>query len=66
MPPSNIDRIEIYESTDGYRWRAKAGNNEILAEGEAYESRSNAHRAVSEIYPDIPEDMVVDLEEPEV
>lgn len=36
-------KFEVYEDKGGkYRWRLKAGNGEIVAQGEAYESRSGA------------------------
>jgi len=37
-------KFEVYEDKAGkYRFRLKAGNGEIVASGEAYESRSGAH-----------------------
>lgn len=36
-------KFEVYEDKSGkYRFRLKAGNGEIVAQGEAYESRSGA------------------------
>jgi uncharacterized protein YegP (UPF0339 family) len=36
-------RFELYEDAQGrYRFRLKAGNGEIIAVGEAYESRASA------------------------
>lgn len=40
-------KFEIYQDTqDKWRWRLKGGNGEIVASGEAYDSESNAKRAV--------------------
>ena len=38
--------FEVYESADGWRWRLRAANSQIVASGEAYASRSKAWRAV--------------------
>jgi uncharacterized protein YegP (UPF0339 family) len=38
--------LTIYQSSDGWRWRLKAANGRIVADGgEAYKSRANAIRA---------------------
>jgi len=42
-------RFEIYEATDGWRWRLVAANGEIVAIGEAYASKWNAKRAVRKL-----------------
>jgi uncharacterized protein YegP (UPF0339 family) len=39
----------IYPSGLEYRWRLKAGNGEIVAHGESYTTRADAHRAVETI-----------------
>ncbi|MGW8565680.1 YegP family protein [Isoptericola sp. NPDC055881] len=40
-------RIEIYEATDGWRWRLKARNGRIVADSaEAYTRRRDVLRAV--------------------
>ena len=37
--------FEVYEDKAGtFRFRLKAGNGEVVAQGEAYESRDGAHR----------------------
>lgn len=37
-------KFEVYEDKAGkFRFRLKAGNGEIVASGEAYETRSGAH-----------------------
>lgn len=40
--------LEVYKALDGWRWRTKGGNGEIVDGGsEAYSSRSNAQRAAN-------------------
>lgn len=39
--------IEIYKSSDGWRWRVKGKNGEIVAGGEAYSTRASAMRGVT-------------------
>lgn len=34
--------FEIYKSKDGYRWRLRARNGEIVAQSEAYTTKQNA------------------------
>lgn len=35
-------KFEIYEAKDGFRFRLKAGNGEVVATGEAYSSKAAA------------------------
>jgi uncharacterized protein YegP (UPF0339 family) len=37
-------KFVVYEAKDGFRFRLKAGNGEIVATGEAYSTRDGAHR----------------------
>ncbi len=37
-------KFEVYESKNGYRWRLKAGNGEIVAIGEEYTSKDGAKK----------------------
>ena len=32
-------KFEIYKAADGWRWRLKSRNGEIIASGEAYQNR---------------------------
>jgi uncharacterized protein YegP (UPF0339 family) len=48
-----VDSIDIYRSADGWRWRARAGNGEPVASGEAYEHRADAVEIVTRMYPDV-------------
>ncbi|MGQ0846406.1 MAG: YegP family protein [Sporichthyaceae bacterium] len=37
-------KFEVYEDKAGeFRFRLKAGNGEVVAQGEGYSTRSNAH-----------------------
>lgn len=43
-------RFEIYAASDGYRWRLRAANNNIIADGgEAYVQRGGATRSVNRL-----------------
>lgn len=37
-------KFEVYASKNGYRWRLKAGNGEVVATGEEYASKDGAVR----------------------
>lgn len=37
-------KFEVYESKNGYRWRLKAGNGEIVATGEEYADKAGAKK----------------------
>ena len=39
-------RFEIYQSGGQFRWRLHGGNEEIVATGEAYESKDGALRGI--------------------
>jgi uncharacterized protein YegP (UPF0339 family) len=41
-------KFETYKARDGFRWRARASNNKIMADsGESYVTLANATRALS-------------------
>lgn len=43
-------KFEVYEDKSGkYRWRLKAGNGEIVASGEAYETLAAAKAGVESV-----------------
>ncbi len=45
--------VEVYRDEKGqWRWRAKAGNGEIIATGEAHTLRWSAKRAARRVFPD--------------
>lgn len=39
--------FEIYQTYNEWRWRLRAGNNEIIASGEGYTSRANCLHAIN-------------------
>lgn len=41
---------EVYPGTDGWRWRVKGGNGEILASGEAYVRRVDAEAVLGLLF----------------
>lgn len=41
--------FQIYSSPNGYRWRLRTANNEIVAQGEAYTRKRDALRAVTKL-----------------
>ncbi|AGP57928.1 YegP family protein [Streptomyces rapamycinicus] len=48
-------KFEIYEDKRGkHRFRLKAGNGEIIAVGEAYESKSAAQKGVESVKKNAP------------
>lgn len=47
--------FELYKSGTQYRWRLQAGNNEVIASGEAYTTKAAAEKgidAVKRVAPD--------------
>lgn len=57
-------KFEIYKDSRGkYRFRLKAGNGEIIAVGEAYESRAGVANGIDSIKRNAPDAPVVDLTE---
>jgi len=48
-----VTRVEVYLSVDGWRFRVKGGNGEIMAVGEAYESKSDCLAAVGALVPQL-------------
>lgn len=39
-----MSKFEVYQSKNGYRWRLKAGNGEVVAIGEEYNTKDGAKR----------------------
>lgn len=55
MTESIVRFIEVYQAPDGFRWRAKGGNGEIVATGEAYTRHADAIDAAKNIFPGVDE-----------
>ena len=54
-----VTRIEIYRDPDmQYRWRRRAANSQVTAQGESHRFKFAAKRAARKQFPDLP---VVDL-----
>jgi uncharacterized protein YegP (UPF0339 family) len=57
-------KFEIYKDKGGkFRFRLKAGNGEIIAVGEAYESKASAKNGVDSVQKNAAGATVVDLTE---
>jgi len=57
-------KFEVYEDKSGkYRFRLKAGNGEVVATGEAYESKSAAVKGTQAVQRAAEEAKLVDLTE---
>jgi uncharacterized protein YegP (UPF0339 family) len=54
-------KFELYEDKAGkFRFRLKAGNGEIIAVGEAYESKASAKKGIDSVKRNAAEAEVVD------
>ena len=58
-------KVQMFQGADGWRWHLVAGNGEILATSEAYDSRSNAERTAQLVqgmivYGEAPDEEVAD------
>ncbi len=52
---SNVVRVVVYRDiADEWRWRAEAGNGEIVAEGEGHTRAEDAARAARGVLGDVP------------
>ena len=57
-------KFEIYSDKGGkFRFRLKAGNGEIIAVGEAYESKASAKNGIESVKKNAADAAVVDLTE---
>ena len=43
-------KFSVFLATDGFRWRLKAANGEIVATGEAHTRRRDARRAIRGVF----------------
>lgn len=51
MTETNVKHVELYLDKDGqHRWRAVAGNGEIVSEGEAHTREADAARAAQGVF----------------
>jgi len=57
-------KFEIYTDAAGkFRFRLRAGNNEVIAVGEAYETKSGCKNGIESIKANAPKALVVDTTE---
>ena len=57
-------KFEVYQDKNQkYRFRLKAGNGEIIATGEAYESKASCLNGIESIKKNAPDAPVVELKE---
>ena len=42
-------RFDVYQAKDGWRWRLLAGNNKVIASGEAHTRERDAWRAAGNV-----------------
>lgn len=57
-------KFELYkDKSDKFRFRLKAGNGEVIAVGEAYESKASAKNGIESIKKNAADAPVVDLTE---
>jgi uncharacterized protein len=55
-------KFEVYTDSSGkYRFRLKAGNGEIIASGEAYESRTGALNGIDSVKRNATDAEIVDI-----
>ncbi|WP_043660319.1 YegP family protein [Nocardia thailandica] len=55
-------KFEIFTDAAGkFRWRLKAGNGEVIAASQAYESRDGAKKGIASVQNSAPGATIVDL-----
>ena len=56
-------KFEVYkDKTNKFRFRLKAGNGEVIAVGEAYESKAGCLNGIESIRKNAPDATVVEIE----
>ena len=56
-------KFEVYkDKADKFRFRLKAGNGEVIAVGEAYESKASCMNGIESIKKNAPEAAVVEVD----
>jgi uncharacterized protein len=56
-------KFELYQDKAGkWRFRLKAGNGEIIAVGEAYESKASAENGIASVQKNAPEAKIVEVD----
>ena len=61
---SAMPKFEIYkDAAQKFRWRLKAPNGEIIASGEAYESKDGCIKGIESVKTSAPRAVVVDTDQ---
>jgi uncharacterized protein YegP (UPF0339 family) len=55
-------KFEVYQSKNGYRWRLKAGNGEVVAIGEEYTTKDGAKKGCEAVQRAAADAEIVDAE----
>ncbi len=56
-------KFEVYKDKAGkFRFRLKAGNGEVIAVGEAYESKSSCENGIASIKKNAPDAPIVEVD----
>ena len=56
-------KFEVYkDKTNKFRFRLKAGNGEVIAVGEAYESKAGCLNGIESIRKNAPDAVIVEIE----
>lgn len=56
-------KFEVYEDRAGkFRFRLKAGNGEVVASGEAYETKAGAHKGCEAVQRAVADATIVDVD----
>jgi uncharacterized protein YegP (UPF0339 family) len=59
---SAMPKYEIYkDAAQKFRWRLKAPNGEVIASGEAYESKDGCKKGIESVKSNAPKATLVDL-----
>lgn len=59
--PASSHYGEVYKADDGWRFRIKAGNGEIIATGEAYHNKGDAWETAESLLSEV--DRVTEVDE---
>ena len=63
---SAAPKFEIYKDTaEKFRFRLKAANGEVIAAGEAYESKDGCKKGIESVKTNAPIAEIVDLTQPQ-
>lgn len=57
-------KFEVYQDkSEKFRFRLKAGNGEVVAQGQAYDSKASAHKGVEAVQRAAADATIVDVED---